>query len=128
MKIEMRLNWFFIPLITIGVMLFSRCLMMNHWQWYFTLKMPPITPSALIIRGIWQLIYVCTTGSVLIIYNLGERTKRFWYIMALFCVTTGLNLYWIYLFFNQHILGWAIICAATLAALLWLLVVTLWPV
>jgi translocator protein len=128
MKIEMRLNWILIPLITIVVMLISRYLMMGNWQWYYALKLPPITPPGHFIQGVWQVIYVLTTGSVLIIYNMSERTRRFWVAISLYAISTGLNIYWVYLFFNLHALGLATLCAAALAAVLSALIWTLWPV
>jgi benzodiazapine receptor len=129
MKIEMRLNWITIPLITVCVMLISRYLMMGNWQWYHTLKLPPITPSGTFIQGIWQLIYVLTTGCVLVLYNnIPEHTRRFVGAITLFVVSTTLNVYWIYLFFNQHLMGWATLCAAALSVSLGLLIWVVWPV
>jgi benzodiazapine receptor len=124
----MRPNWILIPLVTIGVMLLSRVLMMGSWQWYLSLRLPVITPPRNVIGDVWQLIYICTTACVLLVYNIGERTSRFWYSMVLFIFTTALHLCWIYLFFHQHFLGLATLCAAFLCFLLCLLVILLWPV
>ncbi|HEV2917453.1 MAG TPA: TspO/MBR family protein [Candidatus Babeliales bacterium] len=128
MKIEMRFNWVIIPSVAIGIMIISRLLMLHQWQWYLSLSLPRIMPSNLVIRGMWQLIYVCTTGCALIIYNLAERNRRFWVVMSLLCITTALNIYWLYLFFNQHMLGWSTLCALVLSAMLWLLIYAVRPV
>jgi tryptophan-rich sensory protein len=72
--------------------------------------------------------YICTTGCALILYNMVQRNRRFWVVMSLLCITTALNLYWVYLFFNQHMLGWATLCALVLSAFLWLLVIVVRPI
>jgi benzodiazapine receptor len=127
MKIDIRPNWIAIPSISIGVMLVSRLLMMGNWQWYTTLKLPSITPSALFIGGVWQCIYLCSTGCLLLLYNFCEHNWRFWVIMSLFGISTLFNLYWIYLFFHQHYIGWSVFNAVALSASVWALMFIIWP-
>jgi len=111
----MRPNYILFPLVAIVVAFLG-----NNYtntglaSWYFKLNLPSIAPPGCFIGLMWTIIYTLTTISAIILWNLtsdkwAQWQGRYWLIWILFILNTFLNVYWSYLFFVQHQIGWAIV-------------------
>lgn len=113
-------NYLIIPLITVAVaVLGSSVTVTGDASWYQTIVKPSINPPNWIFPIAWNIIFILTTISALIVWNKGPEKKKFlWFfdahkedkaftaIIALFLINAVLNVLWSYLFFGtQNILG-----------------------
>lgn len=130
----MKLNYFVIPLITIIVASVGGAITDSGLNWYRTINLPSWTPTGSSIGLVWTIIFILTTISALIIFNpskklgaskLYKRTKNL--IMLFFILNALLNVFWSYLFFGQHLIGFAIIDAILLEASVLALIVLIQP-
>lgn len=124
----MKLNYLLIPLITIFVSVFGGWLTGRGMDWYKTIRLPSWIPSGSFIGGMWTIIFILATISVLTVWNSFPRDSRFWLIMYLFAGNAFLNILWSYLFFNQHLLGWATLEAGILGLSVFGLIFLIWPI
>lgn len=111
----MKLNYLLVPLITVLVA-FSGSSFTNQGlsSWYNNLHLPAIAPPGWLIGLMWTVIYILTTVSALILWNLtsdkwAQWQGRYWLIWFLFALNAFLNAYWSYLFFAKHLIGWAVV-------------------
>jgi len=110
----MKLNYILFPLIAFLVGALGSRWTSGGMEWYKQLKLPPIAPPGWVIGMIWTIIYILTTTSAIILWNLtsdkwAQWQGRYWLIWILFAVNAFLNAYWSWLFFAQHQIGWAIL-------------------
>ena len=124
----MKLNYFLIPLATIAVAVFGSILTSGDMAWYKTIKIPSWAPPGALIGAVWTTIFILTAISALIVWNRAQHAGVFWWIAAIFIANGILNVFWSYLFFNQHLLyaaGWE---AALLGASVLALIILIWPI
>jgi len=121
MQICVRANWLIIPLITIISMLINQWFMRTQWIWYFSLKLPPITPPIWVFGVAWTIIYILTTLCALLVFNLYEHTPQWYLIMIVFLANVCLHAMWPYIFFVRHQLGLAALNAGMLCITVWML-------
>jgi len=116
MNITLRIkaNYLVIPGVTLLAMFLSGYYTWCGMQWYRTLNLPAITPEDWIFRTIWHIIYALTTTAAILAFNRFERNAQFYLLMALFGINAFLNVYWSYLFFYKHMIGYALIDALLL--------------
>lgn len=123
----MELNYFIIPLITVGVAFIGSRLTSGGMKWYQTIKLPSWTPPGSMIGLVWTAIFILSAISAMIVWNSSPRDSRFWWVVALFLVNAALNVCWSYLFFNRHLVGAAATEAATLGLTVVALIILIWP-
>lgn len=123
----MKLNYIIIPLITILVAVVGGYLTSGDMSWYKTLKLPSIAPPGWFIGLVWNVIFILTTVSVLIVWNTMQKNDNFSIIIGLFVVNALLNVFWSFLFFNQHLINAAMVEAGLLGLSVVALVVLIWP-
>lgn len=123
----MRPNFIIIPLFTIITASLGIWLTNAGLDWYGTLTLPAITPPGEIIGWVWTGIYILSTLSALILWNRYNALLRRSAIMLLFFLNAVLNVTWSWLFFNQHLLGAALGCAALIAFSVLAIMAAGWP-
>ena len=124
----MKLNYFLIPLAAIAVAVLGGMLTSGDMTWYKTIKIPSWAPPGAVIGMVWTTIFTLTAIAALLVWNKMPHTGTFWWIAAIFVLNGILNVFWSYLFFNQHLLsvaGWE---AALLDASVIALIILIWPV
>lgn len=127
-NIYMKVNYLFIPLFVIFISLFGSWLTSGGLDWYATINLPVWTPSGSFIGSMWTVIYILTAVSAVMVWNGFPRDSRFSAIIKLFLVNAFLNVLWSFIFFNQHLIGWATLEAGLLALSVFGLIFLIWPV
>ncbi len=95
--------------------------------WYNTLNLPSWTPPGSIIGLAWTAIFILTALSAMLVWNTAPRDSRLWWIVLLFTLNGILNVFWSYLFFNQHLIGVSILEMLMLNATTIALIFLMWP-
>ncbi len=124
----MKINYLVIPLITIFISVFGNWLTSGGMDWYRTINLPEWTPPGSFIGAMWTVIYILTAISAVIVWNTFPRDGRFSAILWLFLANAFLNVLWSYIFFNQHLIGWATLEAVLLALSVFGLIFLIWPI
>ena len=124
----MKINYFIIPLITLIVALSGSFLTKRGMGWYETLNLPEIAPPGSIIGLVWTIIFILATISALIFWNKTPRDPRFNAIVIFFLINAVLNIFWSYLFFNQHQILASVIEMIILDITVIVLILLLWPI
>jgi benzodiazapine receptor len=70
----------------------------------------------MVIGLVWTAIFILSAIALLIAWNHKEKNKAFWWVILLFTINAGLNLFWSELFFVNHRLGSAMLEAGFLEA------------
>jgi len=125
----MKLNYIIIPLITLGVAGLGSWLTSSGMDWYEAINLPGWTPAGGVIGTAWTIIFILATISALLVWNKkdkGSDIRRRW-IVVLFLVNAFLNVFWSYLFFNQHLIGPAVWEAGLLGLSVLVLIILIWP-
>ncbi len=128
MEILVRISYFVIPIVALAMAAVNHFFISYGMVWYKTLVFPSFTPPRWFIEIMWQIIYVLTTISVVIVWNHFKRNMRFLLIMGLFLFNVAANVYWHYLFFYQQQIGLAVIESLFLQLSILLLIFLIWPV
>jgi tryptophan-rich sensory protein len=123
----MKLNYFVIPLTVFLVSFLGGQLTGSGMEWYKNIKLPVWTPSGWIIGLVWTLIFLLAAISVAIFWNLKNKPSYFYPVIILFILNAILNIFWSYLFFGQHLMGWAAIEAFVLGSSVFALIILIWP-
>lgn len=124
----MKFNYFVIPLIVAAVAVLGGRVTQAGMVWYRTIKLPEWTPSGSFIGMMWTAIFILTAVCAVMVWNSFPRDWRFQTIISLFLLNAALNVFWSYLFFGKHLLGWAVLEAGALAASVFGLIFLIWPV
>lgn len=124
----MKPNYFIIPLIVLITAILGNWLTGGGMDWYKTIRLPSWTPPGSMIGIVWTIIFILSTASALIFYNLAERGNRFIWIIFICLLNAILNISWSYLFFRQHLIGPAVIEAALLDLSVIALIILIWPI
>ena len=122
----MKNNYFIIPLFIVAISYLGGRVTANGMAWYKTLTLPPIAPPGGFIGIIWTIIYFLAMISALLFWNKTEKAANDKLVKLIFIANGLLNLFWSYVFFGWHLLGWAIVemCLLNLTTLA--LVLLLW--
>lgn len=123
----MKLNYFIIPLVTLVTALAGSFLTSGGMDWYKKINLPGWTPAGNIIGTVWTILFILATISALLVFNQAVHNKKLNWIIAAFLANAVLNVYWSWLFFSQHFLGWAIIEAGILGLSVLVLIIMIWP-
>jgi len=125
----MRPNYIIFPLIALLVGALGSRWTSGGMEWYKRLNLPAIAPPGWFIGIVWTIIYVLSTASAIILWNLtsdkwAQWQGRYWLIWILFAANAFLNACWSWLFFARHLIGLAvaemIVLEATVIALIFL--------
>jgi translocator protein len=96
---KVKIHYVIIPLITIVVAALSSYFVHNGIDWYENdIYLPGATPPRWIYPVFWNIIFVCTTVSAIILWN-KKPSKA---IIGLFSANLIFNLSWTFIFFNLH--------------------------
>ncbi len=128
---KLKLNYFIIPLITFLTAFLGGRLTSGGLAWYKTINLPAWTPGGGVIGAVWTILFILSAISALIVWNSSARSgqaDRWKWIFVIFIVNALLNIFWSWLFFGQHQMGWAILEAGLLDVSVWVLVILIWPV
>lgn len=112
----LKLNYIVIPSIAMFISSLGSYWSRDGMQWYRTLSLPGLTPPDWVFGVVWTIIYVLISLAVIYIWNTYPRNNLFYLIMVLFAVNAGANLVWSYIFFNQHMIGLALVDSIVLWA------------
>lgn len=119
-------NYFVIPAITIVVAWLKKYLFMAGAAWFKGLQMPAYMPPMWFQIFAWKSIFIYTTLTLVLLWNIYPHTQRFWHIISLFIANAFFLLLGHYLFFVRHHLGAALFCVIAVALTLWTIVWMLW--
>ncbi len=107
---KLKTNYLVIPLVTILVALLGSFFTSQGMDWYdATITRPELTPPKWLFPIAWNLIFLFTTISALIIWNKGKKDRNFKLIIGLFIANAILNLLWSLLFFKLQLIFPALI-------------------
>jgi tryptophan-rich sensory protein len=125
----MKWNYLIIPLVTVLVSVIGGQFTSGGTGsgWYGAIVNPSWTPPGSVIGAVWTVIFILTTISALIVWNRVPRDTRFWWIVGILLLNAVLNVLWSYLFFDRHLMGWAVLEAAALDLTVIALMVLIWP-
>jgi len=135
---KIKPNYFVIPLITIAVATLGSLFTTNGMMWYDnTLIQPEITPPDWIFPIAWNIIFILTTISTLIVWNKGKDgilqkifhrhdLVRFRWIIGLFIANAVLNVVWSLLFFQLQLINLAFAEMILLETTLIALIILVW--
>jgi len=114
--------YIFIPLVVIAVSVLGGLLTSGGMAWYQTLILPTIAPAGSVIGTVWTVIFIlCAVaaiwfwrkkksvsagGGAVTVKNSARLAN---WTVALLIVNAILNIGWSWVFFNQQLLGWAIV-------------------
>jgi benzodiazapine receptor len=124
---KVKLNYFFIPLVTLAVAFAGSWVTTQGMGWYAALRLPSWTPSGGSIGLVWTIIFILSTASALIVWNAATRPKKFSWIAGLFAANAFLNYFWSQLFFGWHHIGLSIAEMIVLEITVLALAVLIWP-
>jgi benzodiazapine receptor len=124
----MKLNYFIIPLIVFLVAFTGSLITSGGMDWYKTINLPVWTPPGSVIGIAWTIIFILSAISALIVWNRFPRGRRFSWIFIIFGINALLNIFWSYLFFDKHLLNFALWEAGFLFVSVVLLVILIRPV
>ncbi len=106
----MKIYYLVIPLVVLVVALVGGWLTSQGVStWYTTLMLPEVAPAGGVIGTVWTVIFILSAIAVILIWNKKRSIKRFGWVVGLLTANAILNVAWSYLFFVQHLLGWAIV-------------------
>ncbi len=131
-------NYIVIPLITVLVIILGSLFNSFGMQWYETqLIRPDITPPNYVFPIAWNIIFLCTTISALMVWNKPQFEERylvifkrkahdFKLIIGLFAANAVLNVLWSLLFFSFRLIYIALFEMLLLEATIILLMILIW--
>lgn len=98
--------------INFGALVLGSWLMDNgpQTEWYQNLNKAPWTPPGWVFGAAWTTIMLCFSIYMALLYKL-QPHKR---VIILFLTQLVLNIGWNYIFFNQHLIGFGLICITAL--------------
>jgi benzodiazapine receptor len=126
LKAGVQAHYILIPLIAIAVVLAGSLITRSGLAWYRTLRIPPWTPAAKIITGVWSILYVLTCVSAILAWDASPEQVR-GQVVALYMVNAFLNVAFSYLFFARHQMGSATLEAVLLAVSVAVIMVQVFP-
>lgn len=124
-----RLADFVIVAAIVAVAISGSSFTTQNLEWYYTsLALPSWSPPGYVISTAWTTIFILTAISAMIFWRRAPRDQKFNWIVTLFIANGLLNVFWSYLFFQQHQLGLAVIEMNALNLTTIALAILLWPI
>lgn len=78
-------------------------------SWYQTINKPVWNPPNWIFGPVWTTLYVLMGIALFIIWKSDTSTELKKIAFVLFAIQLVFNFFWSFIFFNQHLVGWALI-------------------
>jgi tryptophan-rich sensory protein len=119
-----KIGYILIPLIVFLVATIGSFFTGTGMDWYDTINLPSWTPPGYFIGIVWTIIFLLSTISALIVWG----KPRNWLVITVFLINAFLNVFWSYLFFNQHLIGAAFFEAIILDVTVFILIFKIWPI
>lgn len=109
-------SFFVIPLLAFLIVYVGRLLTKSAtaWAWYRSINLPEVTPPDWVFPIVWNSIFLLSAIAALLVWNNFVRTFSFWLIITLFLTNAFLNIFWTFLFFRHHLIGFALLDAIVL--------------
>ncbi len=124
----MKPNYLLIPLFVFFTAFVGGRLTSSSVQgWYQTINKSSWTPPGSVIGIVWTILFILIAISMLIVWNKMPPGSRINWLAAIFAVNLILNVGWSWLFFGQHLIGWAVLECALLDTTIIALIVLIWP-
>lgn len=103
-------------IINFGTLAIGNWLMNNgpQTEWYLNLNKAPWTPPGWVFGAAWTTIMICFSIYMAQLY-MQLKTKK---VIGLFVLQVLLNVSWNYVFFNQHMVVFALVIIASLTLLI----------
>lgn len=100
---KLKPYWSVIPLVAVLTAGLGSYFSSNGMPWYdATLIKPELTPDKWVFPVAWNIIFIATTCSALILWNKLPKNRVQNIIFTLFAVNAVLNVLWSALFFKEH--------------------------
>lgn len=113
-----------IPAVAIIILLIGKWFSTLGMPWYNTLLLPWYTPPRWVFPVVWNIIYILTTISAIMVWDTVLDAKE---IKWLYGINAALNLAWTLLFFHFHLIGLALLDAVFIGSTVLLLILLVWP-
>jgi len=115
-----------IPFVALLVAITGHKMTQSGMDWYKSIKKPPWTPSGGIIGIAWTTIFILTSISALVVWNVYAE-KATIAISMLYVLNAALNMGWSYIFFVRRNFALSVIemCLLNLTTLM--LIYIIWP-
>lgn len=78
-------------------------------SWYQTINKPAWNPPNWLFGPVWTTLYVMMGVALFIIWKSDTSTELKKIAYTLFAIQLVFNFFWSFIFFNQHLVGWALI-------------------
>ena len=104
---------FIFLIINFGALYIGNILMNDgpRTAWYQNINQAPWTPPGWLFGVAWSTIMICFSVYMAYLYKTMPNSK----VKILFAIQFILNVIWNYIFFNQHLVGVALICIILLS-------------
>lgn len=116
------------PLVTIAVAIGGSLLTSSGMRWYNSINLPSFTPPGAIIGTVWTVIFILAAVSALMVFGRISHGQLWTWLTIVFLINGLLNVLWSFLFFNQHLIGPAVIEAGLLGVSVLILIFMTWPI
>jgi len=123
----MKRAYVFAPLLVILVAYLGSIFTFEGMSWYVTLVRPVIAPPNGIFAPMWTLLFILIVISLLLFIHHRPASIQFQDTLWLFALNGFLNVFWCVLFFQWHLMGWAIFDAGLLSLTALMLAILIWP-
>jgi len=78
-------------------------------SWYQTLNKPSWNPPGWVFGPVWTTLYIMMGIALFLVWTADTRAELKKIAIALFSVQLVLNFFWSFIFFNQQLVGWALV-------------------
>lgn len=125
---KIKPNYLVIPLLTILTAIVGAIFSSNSIRngWYDTVVKPPWTPTGATISFVWSSIFILAAISAIVVYNSTKKGLHRRLLMWLFVANALLNIFWSFIFFFLHFIGFAALEAMILWVSVLVLIIKFW--
>lgn len=123
---KIRKNYILIPLTVLAVDLLGGLFTRQGLEWYKTINIPEWTPPGYIFSVVWITLFFFAAIAALIYWNKVKHNHKFRIVAAIFIANAILNALWSFLFFTNHLIGWALLDAILLEITIIALIALIW--
>ena len=78
-------------------------------DWYASLVRPPLVPPNWVFGPVWSLLYTMMSIAAVMVLRAGVSRPDVQVAAALYAVQILLNGAWSWLYFGEHLIGWAVV-------------------
>jgi len=112
----------------VGVAMFGSYFTGMNRDWYHRLAFPTWKPPDWAIPVAWNIIFVLSAVSIILIWNVRPRTGLTYWTMGAFVLNAVINVAWSALFFGNRLILPAVFDAGLLFLSVLLIMVLAWPI